>query len=395
MRPSSNIQYRTTSLRRFKCVALALACLTGSITAGACGVGDLVNVGNNAVSVLQTAIQDLDINSAQWQDIVRGVIRDLPATENDIKADVDEILQRALGGAQTELIATADFFARRMKTGLERQLAKLLNQPFIEPPPAFINFVPDKIEVARVKSNDLNSVTIFGYDFDKKDPSGAGLKLFILNGTVETALPDSLLAIPTHYKAVFNLGSSGVPLNPGTNLLILKWNNNPISTLAVIQPPPPVPQETLVNLSSISYIPPHTRGDKDFDGNGPVVQLQARLIAGDGVPGGVRNLYARVYMKAMETEPDWTTAEGNSEWKVVYTAPPGAVITGLLGPFTSEATYTDTNHTSDTIPVGDEGTLVKRFICVGDTSSDHEAGNATSVNVIFNKYKIMLLQANP
>jgi len=392
MRHSRNNSKAASSLRRSKCIAFVLACLTGGMGAGACGVGDLVNVGNNAVSVLQTAIQDLDINSAEWQDIVRGVITDLPATENDIKADIDEVLQRALGGAQTELIATADFFARRMKTGLERQLAKLLNQPFIEPPPAFINFVPDKIEVARVKSNDLNSVTIFGYDFDKKDPTGTGLKLFIMNGTVETPLPDTMLAIPTHYKAVFNLGSSGVPLTPGTNLLILKWNNQPISTLAVIQPPPPTPKETLVNLSSISYIPPHTRGDQDFDGNGPVVELEARLIAGDGVPGGVRNLYARVYMKAKETEDDWTTAEGASEWKVVYTAPPGAVITALLGPYTSQATYTDTNHTADTIAVGDEGSLVKRFVCVGDTSSDYEAGNATSVNVLFNKYRIMLLQ---
>jgi len=394
MSPSRTNSKRHTRTRRAKAVAFALACLTGGMGAGACGVGDLVNVGNNAVSVLQTAIQDLDINSAQWQEIVRGVITDLPATENDIKADVDEILQRALGGAQTELIATADFFARRMKTGLERQLAKLLNQPFIEPPPAFINFVPDKIEVARVNSNDLNSVTIFGYDFDKKDPQGQGLKLFILNGTVETPLSDSLLALPTHYKAVFNLGSSGVPLTPGTNLLILKWNGQPISTLAVIQPPPPTPKETLVNLSSISYIPPHTRGDQDYDGNGPAVELEARLIAGDGVPGGVRNLYARVYMKAKETESDWTTAEGASEWKVVYTAPPGAVITALLGPTTSEATYTDTNHTADTIAVGDEGTLVKRFVCVGDTSSDYEAGNATGVNVIFNKYRIMLLKPN-
>jgi len=395
MRSTVFILSARSMFRHRKGIALALATAAWGATFGGCGISDAItNVAdsvNATANILRGAIHSLDINSAQWQDIVRGVIKDLPATENDIKADVDEVLQRAIGGASTELIATADFFAARMKTGLERELAKILNQPFVEPPPAFLSFVPDKVEVERVQSNNLNSVTVFGYDFDKKDPSGNKMKLFRLDGNTETPLPDTMLTFPTHYKAIFNIGSNGVTLPTGANQLILKWNNQPISTLAVIQPPPPMPEDTIVRLTSFSYTPPHTRGDEDFDGNGPKVNLKCLLAGDQFTSGGCRTLIARVWMKAEETEDDWTTAEGWSDWTTVYTAPPGKVITNILSPVSCDASYVDTNHTMDSITLG-VGDLVKQFDCVGDTTSDHDAGRATSVVVIFNDIHVLLLK---
>ncbi|UCD30593.1 MAG: hypothetical protein JSV03_09040, partial [Planctomycetota bacterium] len=71
------------------------------------------------------------------------------------------------------------------------------------------------------------------------------------------------------------------------------------------------------------FIPGLTRGDREFNGNGPLVTLKAELSL-----KGSDSLMCEVYMKAEQTEADWSTAEG--EWEtLVYRAPDGWRITGI------------------------------------------------------------------
>ncbi len=367
---------------RFGPARLLLCGLAAAIAVGGCGVGGVTDSLDSAVNSINVAIASLNTDSAHWEEIVRGLEDQLPAAENDVKADVDEVLQRGIGAATVSVIATADFMSNRMIQGLLKIKAQITGQPYIQPPPAFISFVPDKIDMARV-GTELNSITFYGYDFDVKDPAGANMKLMLLQGTQMVDVTNAL-AVPTHYQGVFNLGSNGVPLNNQSNQLILTWNNLPISTLPIIQPLPPQPRDIVIGMSSFNYTPPHTHGDADFAGNGPAVHV-ACDIAFDGV-----GIIARASMDAVETEDDFTEANGLSEWRQVYAPPPGVRILAFLGPIHSEASYVDTNHTLDSICLS-PADLVKCFHCVGDTGSDNDAGTATMVNVEFNEYHIRVI----
>lgn len=88
----------------------------------------------------------------------------------------------------------------------------------------------------------------------------------------------------------------------------------------------PVPEVKIdsLDVSQLGpFVPGLTMGDTGFNGHGPLVTLKAEL----GMRG-TDSLICTVYMKAEETEADWSTAEG--EWtELVYLAPEGWKITGV------------------------------------------------------------------
>jgi hypothetical protein len=133
-----------------------------------------------------------------------------------------------------------------------------------------------------------------------------------------------------------------------------------------------------------TFVPPHTRGDRDFDGNGPNVTSSAML----SVQGG-KALVLTLYMKAEETKSNYTTAEGTQEYEI-YRAEPGMVISKVFTDTESNYFYKDTNHNVETFDLG-ETDLVKTFTFTGDTSGN-EAGDETRVNVRLNR---ILLEVKP
>ena len=125
------------------------------------------------------------------------------------------------------------------------------------------------------------------------------------------------------------------------------------------------------------YVPPRTRGDADFGGNGPRMDINVELEIRNG-----NELWVGMFIWATETKSDWTTAQGG-RWYHVFTAPspivsvsPVAVNPG--GPEFHHG-FTDTGHAINgyqfpqTIPAS---RLVWYLSCVGDTSGN-EAGSET------------------
>lgn len=133
--------------------------------------------------------------------------------------------------------------------------------------------------------------------------------------------------------------------------------------------------------SAITFIPPHTGGDKDFGGNGPNVNASVRIY----IEGN--NVKAEIYMKAKETKSDWTTAEGSTT-KTIYTAPSNRTIEAILSPLNSGGSYIDNNHNDDIFQMG-YSELIKRYAFTGDTSGD-EAGTKTKVVASFNAVRVRL-----
>lgn len=136
---------------------------------------------------------------------------------------------------------------------------------------------------------------------------------------------------------------------------------------------------TLVGLSTGFYVPPRVGGDAEFDGHGPSVSLQVELHVFNG-----NELWAAVYMDALETKSNWTHAEGTA-WYLLHVA--GRPIVDVDGPVSFLHGYTDTDHARDIFTFTPEN-LVNRLEYVGDTKGN-EAGTKTGVRVFFNPITIV------
>lgn len=119
---------------------------------------------------------------------------------------------------------------------------------------------------------------------------------------------------------------------------------------------------------TMTFVPPHTLGDKDFNGNGPRVVVDAWLEHND------QQVFFVVKMIAEETKPDSTTASGTDR-RALYTAPTGSRITSIDGEtnWPGLVSYYDSNHEVDTFktPLGPVSVF-------GDHRGD-DAGSYTKV----------------
>src|SRR5258707_9355590 len=112
---------------------VAVYCVSG------CGIGaikDQINSSTQqAIAAIDDAITKLSNANADWQNILGDLENKLPATEQTVKADVNDVLTHAIGAAGTQVTCVLDFTVTRVREGLIRIKARLLGQtvPPIEP----------------------------------------------------------------------------------------------------------------------------------------------------------------------------------------------------------------------------------------------------------------------
>jgi hypothetical protein len=90
------------------------------------------------------------------------------------------------------------------------------------------------------------------------------------------------------------------------------------------------------------FWPELINGDCEFGSNGPVVNLEAELYV-----KGADSLMCRVYMRAMETERNWSTAEDSWD-ELIYVAPGGWYIIDIgVTPVSCQVYYIDDDYDED------------------------------------------------
>jgi len=122
------------------------------------------------------------------------------------------------------------------------------------------------------------------------------------------------------------------------------------------------------------FIPPLVRGDSDFGGHGPDVRATATLV---GI--GTNRLSVRLFMEAVETQSDWTTARGTSANYLIYTAPAGNCIRSVTEGTFDELRYLDSNWAVDIFP-HQVDSFVREYNLLGDTNGG-EAGSRTGMAI--------------
>jgi hypothetical protein len=86
-------------------------------------------------------------------------------------------------------------------------------------------------------------------------------------------------------------------------------------------------QISAINLENIRGLCPtnHTRGDREFSGHGPHVKLKVTL----SMQNDNTEIWANISFSAVETVSDWSTVEGNWDFKV-YTTPSGRKLKEII-----------------------------------------------------------------
>jgi hypothetical protein len=330
-------------------------------------------------STLDNAIGTLNANSANFQEILQKLAADLPAeVQSTITNEVTNLLNRTVAAAGAEVRCDADFFRIRVQQALIRIKAKFLNQTVPPLEPQLCNVVPLAIDMG-LPANRRNKLEFYGYDFD-----ATAIQVILVNGTNEINVTDKLDQ-PTHYHMTLNLGSNGVPLGTNSTRLVLRWNNRDISSIGIIQKAPDICETSFFQFqpATISYMPPHTKGDREFKDHGPNMHASVSLI------NNGNNVVARVYLKAIETKSDWTTAEGSKNF-VIYTADPGKRIEAIVTATSSSYSYIDDNHNMDEFP----GTgPVRKFKFMGDGEGD-DVGHHTRVEIDFTNIRVQLKETS-
>ncbi len=333
---------------------------------------------NQAIAVLDDAINSLNNASADWQEIVNNAIKNLPAElQSTIGNEMTNLVNRGVAAAGVEAKCYTDFIAKRMQQGLQRIKAKLLGNELPPLEPQFCSVVPGAIDMALDPSR-RNKLEFFGYDFDH-----ATVSVVLDNNGVEQNITQ-FLDQPTHYHMTLNLGGSGVQVTPQSRRFILRWNGKDISSIAVLQKVPDVCETFYKNVDdkSTSFIPPHVgSGDTEFDGHGPNISCKVTLIQSS------TQLNASIYMKAIETKSDWTEASGTKTINL-YTAQSNETIVGVVGPTSDSFSYIDNDHDKDFY---DGAGPVLRYEFMGD-GEGNDAGIHTGVTVHFARIRLQMKQ---
>lgn len=381
--PLSHATQTYTGIRRLLWLAILMPILVSG-----CGVADKVedvtdkvsDVAGDTVATLDGAIDALERNSSSWQAVLQDTTKQLTAdAQSTVRNEISNLLNRSVAATGVELRCDADFIGTRVRQALVRIRAHLLNQTVPPVEPALCHVVPAAVDMA-LDANRRNKLEFFGYDFDTTP-----IKVTLQDKSRALDVSSNLDRL-THYHMTLNLGANGVPVSKASNRVTLEWQNKLISSIAVIQPATPVCREkteTYTRNTYLSYTPPHTRGDKEYDGHGPEVWATARWV-NDGT-----HINLRLWMKAKETRSDWTTAEG-VRVESYYTAPSGWRIESIEGNVESSAHYVDSDHNDDRQGGGPNGP-VKEFKFRGDHKGD-DAGSYTGVDVYFNPLVVKLVE---
>jgi hypothetical protein len=369
--------------------AWLVAAAGAALLVSACGLTDTAkqladtaeNVRTSTVNALNDAIDALNKNSAAWQSVLQDAMSKLTdAAQATVRNEIANVASRSIAQSGVEFRCDADFVGDRVRQALVRIKAQFLGESVPPVEPGLCQVVPIAVDRDAVPAH-VKQLEFYGYDFD----TATNLRVYLVQANGARRDVTNQLDRPTHYAMTLSFGAAGVQLDDASQRFVLEWEGKQISTVAVIQPQTPVCQSKVVQFTPgpVTYTPPHTRGDRDFDGNGPVVDARVDLLVRP------QSIDARVYMRAQETKKDWTTAEGTNDFPL-FRPDPGWQIDGVVEGSVTMHHYVDSNHTNDSFDKG-SGTAVKRFVFVGDTDGD-EAGTRTKVDVAFNELRIQETQ---
>lgn len=379
----------------------SLSCAALALAAAALAACPDVDRGLTAVEELEAdidrAISTISNDNTRWRSTLQQLAADVPAeVQSTVRVELQQLADRSVATAGTEIRCNVDFLAHRTIQGLGRIKALLHGGEPSPLPPEVCQASPAILDMNLDRSRRVD-VSISGYDMDHTDAEGNRLRFVYVSdaqGGRTLPFPEARTGRTHHY--LITLDASGTDFDRfvysnQVNKIRAEWGGG-------VEPPeilvtrwePQVRRDTAVPLGSFDFMPPHTRGDRDFDTDDDD-PTAVRLAAETKLEG--RRVLVRVYMRAHERRPDHTTVRGWSPWKVAYEAPAGWRIrsVGRLG--RASTSFTATTHSKSTLRLP-QGEIADRFEAWVDRRGD-DAGVFTRTTVYLRPVEVVLEQERP
>jgi len=373
---------------------LTLVLLSLLVLVSGCGIADALNnltgqFQNTTVKttdILDQAIGALGKESADWQKILEETRDQLTASaQSTVRREVSDTLERATSTASGEFRCDVDFLRNRVREDLIRIKAGFLGQKVPPLQPALCNVIPLAVDL-NLDPSRRNLIEFYGYNFD----TTPNLQLLLENDNGSTTDVTPQLAKPTYYHMTVNLGGAGVPLNGSSSKFHLRWQDQELSTISVLQPTTPICQTKTVDPTpaSLTIVPQNTHGDTNYGGNGPNVDVQVTADRWFGSTGV--GISALVKADFAETGGDGSHASA-FELRNIYTPDPGFDVDQLIiGNHQTiwHYTHTDNPGNIDSFDTGGDGP-VSHLTFEGLNKGDAASARVT---ITFNPLRMVLIQ---
>lgn len=323
---------------------------------------------DNGIAGVKTTLADLDTKlSTQIQD---GLVYNVPY-----------IINTLIGETVPATLCTIDFTASRAVFYLNLMKAELLTGQRPGPPrPVSCQSSVDKIDLNAPLAT-RNVIELSGYDFLPNRDSF--LAYFIPSSGQPLAITKQKINFQSNYELTINISGFSDDIIGKYAYFTLKFANSEFFSIPIVPKAKPIPQVTTVYIApqALSYLPPHTNGDREFDGNGPNIYVEGRLLY------NYRQAYVQIWMSAIETRGDYTTAKGWCPNHYFYTAPAGWHIKRIDGQtvFPSLVRYTDNDTQEDIF-----NTTLGQVKIKGD-GNGNDAGIHTGILSFNFSYKIPIV----
>jgi hypothetical protein len=378
-------------------VACVAGCDFGGITAQLAQTNVELH---NVVDTFDRAIDALARQSSDWQVVLQSleeqIVDDVQSTT---RVELQNLMRTGLLGAGGEFRCDADFLRLRMRRELLRirnDLVRDLNALGLEipllfepaPEPHICSAVPAAVNLGLDEERRV-MLDIYGFDLRSMPIT---VEVVTVNGNRRNVTGS--LGVMSDQQMVLDLTQSGAALTDESHRIVFSWNRRPQSVIRILNPAAQITCVTRtrpVEGDPETFIPPHTRGDRDFKGHGPCVRFWLNLR----MDVERTRIWADYRMRAWECSDDYnkpkkdhTTADGSSSVTLFSVANPNQRILGhnLETSFFHE--YIDNDHQSDQYTFAGLKPIEK-LIYVGDTKGS-EAGSRTQVEMFFRRMQVVV-----
>ncbi len=370
---------------------LLMLCACGILlmTAG-CGVGDAIN---NAVKMLQEVSLRISDESNNWRAELERAIdlaESLPAeVRTTVKTELNNTLTRAIATTSGELRCDIQFVNDLIRGDIARIIASLRKQPVEPPDPTVCTVSPEQVDMA-LDPNRRATINYFGYNMPL-DPQDGVVKVELVQGNNAVDVSQHL-NVASEFLMVLDLGGNGVPITFESDVIRLLWKDRRVSSIPVIQP--------FCETRVVSFRPGnhtfrpqgvyHTRGDGEFDSNGPDIDVVLQLFDHSNRVSGILVFNAFERDDSGKMKGDQTTLRGIEDLNNLYNPPSGWAVSNITGSNQAAHSYRDTDHDLDIHSFASGP--VREFRIIGDTSGN-DVGE-TGVEVVFNSIQVTLRQSS-
>ena len=222
------------SQRRYTWTVIALLGIFLSTTAEDC-VG-LKSAAERLADTIDAAIAQIASESKNWRATLANLESQLAKDASDLAKDtlrqVNDVSQRTIATAGTEIRCNVDFLADRVRTRLSNISRGLRKLPPIDVGPAICQIVPEHVD-RRLRDDQVSILSIYGYDFPA---DGKDVRVLIQDvADAKTDVTAKALNVPHHYLATLNLSATGIyaDLKDTSRSVMLMFKDNILGRIPI------------------------------------------------------------------------------------------------------------------------------------------------------------------